>query len=49
MGPWGARRLERRGARAPRWLGARGAAQRDAAPKRVGAATFDRVSHKIFE
>jgi hypothetical protein len=55
-GPWGARRLGRRGARTPRRPGAtrrgparRGAVRRDAASKRVDAATFDRVSHKIFE
>jgi hypothetical protein len=55
-GPWGARRLGRRGARTPRRPGARGrglaqrgAVRLDAAPKRVGAATFDRASRKIFE
>jgi hypothetical protein len=49
-GPWGARRLGRRGARMPRRPGARaGAVRRDAAPRRVGVATFDRVFPKIFE
>jgi hypothetical protein len=55
-GPWGARRLGRRGARTPRRSGAtrRGPARRDAvrcdaAPKRVGVPVFDCVFSKIFE